>query len=71
LKYGLRPFDILFRRKLNGLKDYKETLVAMTNILAIEARARDIGEIVFPAIGARARRNAKKKYKDKNREKER
>jgi hypothetical protein len=70
-RHGSRPFDVLFRRKLNGLEDYKGTPAATTNTLAIEARARDIGKIVFSAIGARARRDAERKCEDKNREGER
>jgi hypothetical protein len=70
-RHGSRPFDVLFGRRSNGLKDYRGTPAATTNTLAIEARAKDMGEIVFPAIGARARRDAERKCEDRNREEER
>jgi hypothetical protein len=69
-RYGSKLFNILFERKSNNLKDYKETLAATMNISAIEARVRDMREIVFLAIGARARRDVKRKCEDKNKEKE-
>jgi hypothetical protein len=50
------------------LEDYKKTLVATTNTPAIEARARDMGEIVFSAIWARVRRDVERKCEDRNRE---
>jgi hypothetical protein len=69
LRHGSKLFNILFERRLNGLEDYKGTPAATTNTLAIEARARDMREIVFPTIGARAKRDAERKCKDKNKEK--
>jgi hypothetical protein len=62
-------FNILFERRLNGLEDYKETLAITMNTPAFEARAKDMGEIVFPTIGVR--KDVKRKYEDKNKERER
>jgi hypothetical protein len=53
------------------LEDYKRILAATTNILTIEARAKDIKEIVFFTIRAKAKKDAKKKCEDKNKEKKR
>jgi hypothetical protein len=34
LRHGSKLFDILFEKRSNNLKDYKETLATMTNTLA-------------------------------------
>jgi hypothetical protein len=70
-RYGSRLFNVLFERRSNSLKNYRGTLATTMNTLVIEVRARDMGEIVFPAIGARAKRDAERKCKDKNKEEER
>jgi transposase InsO family protein len=67
-RHGSKSFDVLFERRLNNLENYRGTPAATTNTLAIEARARDMGEIVFSAIRARAKRDAERKCEDKNRE---
>jgi hypothetical protein len=70
-RYGSRLFNVLFERRSNSLKNYRGTLATTMNTLVIEVRARDMGEIVFPAIGARAKRDAERKCKDKNKEEKR
>jgi hypothetical protein len=39
------------------------------NILAIEARVRDMRKIVFPTKEIRVKKDIKKKYKNKNKKK--
>jgi proteasome assembly chaperone (PAC2) family protein len=59
--------------KKNSQKDFtltkvKKTLAITMNTLAIEARAKDMGEIVFFAIGVRAKKDAERKCENKSKE---
>jgi hypothetical protein len=68
-KHRSKSFNILFERRLNNLENKKETPATTTNTLVIEARAKDIGEIIFLTIRTKAKKDVKKKYKDKNKKK--
>jgi hypothetical protein len=71
LRHRSKLFDVLFGRRSNSLEDYKGTPTTTTNTSAIEAKARDMREIVFFAIGTRAKRDTKRKCEDKNKKGER
>jgi hypothetical protein len=65
-QHGSRLFDVLFRRKSNGLVDYQEVIEAKVTLQEVKVRAKEMETIVFLVIEARTKEKAKKQCKEKN-----
>jgi hypothetical protein len=64
-RHGSRPFAILFGRKMNGLRDYQGETSVTTNEHGLEEKARELREVVFPAIEKRLKEEGEKQCKEK------
>jgi hypothetical protein len=67
-RHKSRPFNILFERKSNSLVDHWEVIEAKVIPQKVRVKAEEMKTIVFPAIEARTREEAKKQCEKKNNE---